>query len=580
MALTLRRRRLPFAWGLVAAAVLAASARAAAPRDELLRLVPDDVGLCLVVQDLRGHAAALNDSPFAARLRASPFVVALRQAPEVRKLAAVEQQLKEHLQIDAQQLRDEILGDAVVVAYRPGPPGKPEQEQGLLLLQARDADRLAALIDRLNEVQKQAGDLMELEERGHRGKKYYLRVEKKGKNYYYLRGPVLVFTPQEEALQRAIDLDREAPPAETVPALSRQLRRLGADQALATLYVNPRAFDADLENKAHAAKGSDAAFLQTFQVYWKALDGLALFAEPTRDLELSLSVRARPEALPPAARNYLAAAGQRSELWDRFPPAALFAMAGRFDAVALVDMLAEFLTPEARKAIRDAVDRGAGAALGKDVATEVLPYLGPDWGFCVTAPPADGKDWFPHAVWVTRVRSGKDGAPLGPALVTALNSFAMLAVFQHNSHNTEPLSLKATMQDQVEVKYLTGEKVLPPGLRPAFALKDGYLVLATSPEAIRAFAAKRTGTLVTEAGEVPLMRASLRALRAFLKERREPLLAHAAQKDHVAPDEAARRVDGLAEVLELFDRVELTQRSAADQVTLTLRVKPAQPLRR
>ena len=48
----------------LATALLPTLARAA-PRDELLRLVPDDVAFCLVVQDLRGHAEALSASPFA-----------------------------------------------------------------------------------------------------------------------------------------------------------------------------------------------------------------------------------------------------------------------------------------------------------------------------------------------------------------------------------------------------------------------------------------------------------------------------------------------------------------------------------
>src|SRR5205814_5860862 len=112
---------------------------AATPRDELLCLVPEDVGFCLVVQDLRGHITALRDSPFLEQLRASRFGVAFSGSPELAKLAGMEAVLKEHLQIDLANLRDDLLGDAVVFAYRPGPPGKPEQEQNLILIRGRDA---------------------------------------------------------------------------------------------------------------------------------------------------------------------------------------------------------------------------------------------------------------------------------------------------------------------------------------------------------------------------------------------------------------------------------------------------------
>src|SRR6476620_11193089 len=108
------------------------SSRAAAPRDELLRLVPDDAGFCVVVQNLRDQLARLEHSPFAARFAASPLGRAFRDAPEARKLAALDQQLRTHLHVSWPQIRDDILGDAVVLAYVPGPPGQPEQERGLL----------------------------------------------------------------------------------------------------------------------------------------------------------------------------------------------------------------------------------------------------------------------------------------------------------------------------------------------------------------------------------------------------------------------------------------------------------------
>src|SRR5262245_5318715 len=173
-------------------AVLAlATPVSAAPREELLRFVPEDVGFCLVVQDLRGHAAALADSEFFRHLRQSALGQAIVQDPEFLKLGEFEKVLEKHLGLSWAQLRDDVLGDAVVLADRPGPPGKPEQEQGLLLLRARDARLLADFIDRLNAVQKKSGEVQDIRSREHNGRKYYQRVEKKGDNFYYLNGPVL-----------------------------------------------------------------------------------------------------------------------------------------------------------------------------------------------------------------------------------------------------------------------------------------------------------------------------------------------------------------------------------------------------
>src|SRR5437867_2438741 len=76
-------------------------------------------------------------------------------------------------------------GDAAVLAHTPGPPDRPEREQGLLLVHARRADLLAALFDRLNEVQKKAGEVTAVEARTHRGQTYHLRRKAKDADEYY-----------------------------------------------------------------------------------------------------------------------------------------------------------------------------------------------------------------------------------------------------------------------------------------------------------------------------------------------------------------------------------------------------------
>src|SRR5438105_15819052 len=85
--------------------------RAASPRDELLRHVPDDVGFCLIVTDLRATSAALADSPFAEQFRASPVGQALVNSPELKQLALVDKQIGAFLGVSAEGLRDDLLGD-------------------------------------------------------------------------------------------------------------------------------------------------------------------------------------------------------------------------------------------------------------------------------------------------------------------------------------------------------------------------------------------------------------------------------------------------------------------------------------
>src|SRR4051812_7187739 len=120
--------------------------RAATPAEELLRFVPPDVAFCLVARDLRRHSADLAASPFWAELKKTRLAASLARSAELAKLEKAGKFFEKHLGLGLARLRDDILGDAVLLAYRPGPPGKPELEQGLVLVRARTAEALAGLV--------------------------------------------------------------------------------------------------------------------------------------------------------------------------------------------------------------------------------------------------------------------------------------------------------------------------------------------------------------------------------------------------------------------------------------------------
>jgi hypothetical protein len=85
-------------------------------------------------------------------------------------------------------------------------------------------------------------------------------------------------------------------------------------------------------------------------------------------------------------------------VWKAVPEDALFAAGCRLDLAALLEALGDFLPAKHRADLHAHLNGTFGAPFDKDFVKEVLPSLGPDWGVCVTAPPADSKDLFPHAV--------------------------------------------------------------------------------------------------------------------------------------------------------------------------------------
>jgi hypothetical protein len=568
-------------WAFLALLLISGRCPAASPRDELLRYVPDEAGFCLVVQDLRATLAQLRESPFVRAWSKSAQSTTVAGTAEWKQLEKVEQELEKHLGVGWQALRDDVFGEVFAFAYRPGPTGKPEQEQGLFLLRARNVRTLTTLVNKLNDLQRGTGELKELVERDYRGVKYLRRVESKTTNYYLLDGPMLLFTGQEAFLQQAIERARTLGDGE--PPLVGRLRDLGLDRALVALTINPRAFDDSIAGAAAPAagtgtgKGTGEPAGKTFATFWKALQAVGVGVHLDRDVRLTLAVKAKTEQLPAAARRFLTSAGRTSELWGSFPDNALFAAGGRLDTAALYDLLGEWLTPASRETLSGGLARGVGAVIGRDVRKELLPAIGPDWGLCLTAPPADSKSWAPRMLFAVRVAPGEGSDPIDEAILSGVQTAAQMAVLGHNTRTPgQPISLRTIVLDKIKVRCIQGETTFPPGVKPAFALKAGYLVFASTPEEIQRF--KIAPSFVI--GSSPLLRMSLKDLRAYLDTHRDALAAEMARRDGITKEKAREKLDGLRRVGEWIDRVELSQKVTTGQVTLTLRVQTSQALKK
>jgi len=549
--------------------------RAATPRDDLLRFVPGNTAFCLVFQDLRTHWAALQASPFAEQMRQAPLTIISLGQDDKKKLDRLEALLQQKLGLTWAQLRDDILGESVIFAFRPGPPGKPDQDQGLILIRAQNAQTLANLITQFNDSQKKENILKELQEREYRGIKYLCRVSTRDTTYYLLRGPVLVLSGQEKLFQQALEQDLAlAEGAE--PPLTGQLKQLGADRALLALWLNPREFDTAVNARSQTAPPAEAAAARTFATCWKSIEGLVLSLQVDRDVALVLAVRARLEQMPEPVRRFLTQAARPSDLWRLFPEDSLLAIAGRVDLAALLDTVGEFLAPESRQALHSGLNRTLGAALGRNFVKDILPNLGPDLGLCLTAPADPKKTWTPQTLLALRVAQGDPQAPADQAVLSVVQFLARGAVVAHNWQQPgQPIELT----EKREISYLSGSGVFPPGVQPAFALRSGYLVLASAPDIIQRFAQPQPGNLPAPEKGTPLLRISFKAWRTYLQDCRPGLIeAMAGSKE--TRDEAGKRLDSLIESLQLLDRLELRQQTSKDQVVLTLSLQPSKPLKK
>src|SRR5262249_11176581 len=141
------------------------------------------------------------------------------------------------------------------------------------------------------------------------------------------------------------------------------------------------------------------------------------------------------------------------------------------------------LLPEAdRTRIAAEAQRTVKTWLKADLVKDLLPNIGPDWGVCVL--PAKNPHHLPHALGALAVKPGQNGPRIDQSLFEGLQRLVGLGVLKYNQNHPGAIRLHTVKQDTTAVLYLTGEKSFPPGMEPACALKDGYLLFASSAETI------------------------------------------------------------------------------------------------
>ncbi|AWM39028.1 hypothetical protein GobsT_27030 [Gemmata obscuriglobus] len=545
-----------------------------APRDDALRLAPPDAALVVVVQNLRGHLTDVSASPFAAWLPSSALGKQLLNGPGLKIFTDGAAPVLGTLGLTPTDLFHDIVGDAVVFAYTPPMPNDPKAERSVILLRPRKMNTLTAAVDRLNDLQKKNGELTGVTERKHAGGAYFERQKPDGaSDFYCTRGGVFAFSQSEPEIRAVIERDKGA--GDKPPSLSARLTKLGVAEAAAVVLVNPRPLDAEFTAKVAAARGDEKAFLTKFAEVWAATDAAALYLSLSKDAELGVALNFAPEKLPAGLKGWLVGGRTPSALWNTVPANALFAAAGRVKPNDLLDALAQLAPMTDKPGVRETLGETLGPVFGKDKWPLVLDALGPDWGVWVQ-PPAPGTA-VPVAVAAVKVATvGPKGADAAKALDQALEYGFQVARVAYNAKNEEQLELKEETSAGTVIKSLSGG-ALPPGVVPSFALKDGYLLLATSPDAIKSFKTPTADTVPL--GEVPFARFNAASVREYLAAH-GPKLAKLLNSAGAGTEASlVEQLGQLGLALEPVERVELLTRGDDGGLKLLLRVKTVKPLK-
>ncbi|MGL6095620.1 MAG: hypothetical protein ACRC7O_07480, partial [Fimbriiglobus sp.] len=240
------------------------------------------------------------------------------------------------------------------------------------------------------------------------------------------------------------------------------------------------------------------------------------------------------------------------------------------DVPKLLDAVVSFLSDADKKGLRDAVQNNLGPVVGKDKLAAVLAGIGPDWAAWATAPPAN--EWLPRWTLAVRLPDAPDG-PVTKSVTRAAEFALQQARVKYKRSHDDQAEIGDENQAGVAVRFLANEAGFPPGFRPCFAVKSGFLVLAGSPSGIAAFAPRTDGPI-----DPPLARVTGRRLRDYLAKHRDPLIRTLAAVQNRPAADVAKEFAEFPEVLAAVETVEVRFTAAGDRITLTVAAETVKPL--
>lgn len=556
--------------------VLAMPGRAATPTEELLHRVPTDSALCLGIQNLRSHVDTLRESPFA-MWAWDRFGNQWKDSPELMVIRGVVLALENQLGITLEEIRNDILGDAIVLAYTPGPADQPEAERGVLLLHARDPKKLTTLVERLNALQLELREITAVAPRKHLGVEYFSRTKSDGTNEYYLQsGQIFAFSGQEDAIHHVIARSQ----SKELSPIARSLASMDTSASFLFAWLNPRALDADVEQQAtQATTPQQDAFIQQFARVWRGMDAVSLTVTLHKELEIGLAIQYAPERLPEPIRALLDSPPVATSLWERAPETAFLVVSAHVPPAKILAAIQSFLPAGEQASLYKSFQKHVGAIVGKQTAATILPQLGPDWGFWLSPPrPANPTDntWIPEAVFALHMSSA-----VQPHVRRVVDFWVQMLAVDYNQKHEDQIELRDQPIASQAFTTLVNAEAFPTGFQPTYGLGGGYLIASSSHQATERFllAPEPRQSVPQRPQGVPLVKISARHLREYLTSHQAPLVDWLAARDQdQTPEKIQQDLQQLTQVLEALDQLELRLKNDKQILQLTLQIKTREAL--
>ena len=555
----------------------------AAPVDDVLHLVPPNTAVCFVVRDLRGHSAQLAESPFAEWFRKSELGKSVLASDGVSKLLAAEKAVTTQLGMSIEELRNDVFGDVIVLAYQPGRGTTGEGESGVVLLKARKPDTLATFVRKFDEAQKKSGELNEVREKRHLELPYFEREKSNGhKEYYFTRDDgVFAYSAQESAIQRVLTMDDRVRSRDGIPkrVFTGMPKTLGTEAAAVQALFNPRRFDDELAAKTRTTTDpNEKAFLTQFGKVWAATNAVGVSLTLDRHAELAVNLAFDANRLPAEWKVLTQPSAGSTALWSVIPDDALFAVAGRFDLTKTADAVKAMMSDEAIAGAKKTTAETVAPILGRDTLPKLIAGIGPDFALWLTRPDKSGDAVLPTATFALRVRrAGTTDTSVGDSLVSGLDTVAHLFRLAYNKDHEDQFTFGDEKHDSGPVKVLKNPTALPAGVSPAYGLRGEFLVIASHPSGVTGFMSPKADAKVDTA---PFLRISAKTLTAYLQQNETQIGTIVGGWTNEKPATVSKGIREFTTLLEMGDRIELRHTGGDNRMKLSLHVEMIQPLKK
>jgi hypothetical protein len=564
---------------------------------DLVNLVPPDSGVVLTVDDLRGEVRELLSSRLADEFRKLPIVKAWLDSEKYEQLENARDQIEGVLQASLAEIRDQILGDGVVVAlHLPlDTPVDPQRARGILLFKAGDRALLKRLIDVINTTQKGNGELAAVADREWHQSPYFVRefaarTGRPAEVYASFPDGTFAYSNSESLIHEVID--RKSGKVAGTPAGGSSLgssasfqaldRRL-PERAFLRLFVNPRMVESLLRSGSQTRSPGH----ELIERYVGAMEsaGAALVVRDDRIAIHTAEVLDNRKFHDLLGRVGGGPARSAIQL-GRLPGTTLAVVCLDVDFADLYESLVRMVPEADRMRVANVETILRGILLGQDVRSRILPALGPrvlayveapqTWDAKAEASGSPAARWPFPTVFALELRGesgggtpGNGSGPARPSISAALENAldTLLAV-------TTLDEKRARGRSRIVSREVAGVAVksLDPPLPVVFGVdhKGHRLVVGNSANAVSRYLEPGSDTAAGARFQrlhdlafpeaQSFMCVDLAAVESMIAQHREGLAQSIAAGQARSREEVASDLDRVIDLSKLFDAAYLTNR--------------------